>query len=384
MGIFDNLRRKRELDKLEATAKDSPSPMNLCAFAERLMAYEEAQRALEVAKKAMESFPENDRVVSTYRYITKMIHQSRINELQKSIEKSPNPGGYARLAELYFRELGDLDGAMEVARRGLAHFPEDESLHQISGQIRFWRFHEDYLAKDGTTAVEHFQKSITINNLNYRCLYLLAVLAAEIEAWDLARQSIGQIYHFAPDDEAVRSLETRLNEIQPKNAPREALDQLFRNVEVRGRLGDLGQKFSSLHPAESTAKHAGSRIDSRRMQDLLRGFNNVEGFQTAVIIDARGRMVAGHSVGKIPEEALAKCVAVISQCAQESSKRMDIGAFQRGEFETPAGTVNVIGIRNMTLGVGSAPHAKRDEVLASIDTFLDSVSREEAAFTAKK
>lgn len=383
MGIFDNLRRRRELDKLESTARENPSPMNLCAHAERLMAFEEGEKALEVAKRAMENYPDNERVVSTYRYIMKTHHQARILELQKNIEKSPNPGGFARLAELNFRELGDLDGAMEVARRGIAIFPEDESLHQISGQIRFYRYHEDYLAKDGHSAVEHFQKAILLNNLNYRCLFLLAVLSAEIEAWDLARQSIGQIYRFAPDDEGVRALELKVNEVAPRGAPKETLDILFRNVEVRGRLSDVGHQFSSMHPAEVASKHASSSIDPKRLQDLLHGFGGMEGFQTAVIVDARGRLTAGHRAGNMAEDALGKVVTAISATAQESSKRMDIGAIQRVEVETPTGTLNVVAVRNMILGLGSAPSAKRDMVNAALESFLDSVAKEEGASSRK-
>ncbi len=379
MGIFDNLRRRREIDKLEVAAKENPSPVNLCQWAERLMAYEDTQKGLEVAKRALESYPDNERVVSTYRLIMKNHHQARINELQRNIEKSPNPGGFARLAELNFRDLGDLDGAMEVARRGISLFPEDESLHQISGQIRFFRFHEDYLAKDGLSAVEHFQRVIRINNLNYRCLFLLAVLAAEIEAWDVARGAIGEIYRFAPDDEGVRALEQKIDEVMPKGAPRESHDQLFRNVEVRGRLSDLGQNFSSMHPAEVGTKPAASAIDPKRLKELLQGFDNLNGFQAAVVLDARGRVVAGHTTGKVSEEAVGLTAQAISSISQEASKRMDIGAFQRGEIETPAGTFNLVGFRNLILGVGSAQTAKRDDVNAAIDSFMDSVSREHVA-----
>src|SRR5882757_4220064 len=159
MGLFDGTKR-RHLNDLEREVLANPTPQNMVSLIERYMAAADEAKALEMARKAVEKFPNSEKVQTTYQNVRRLQLQAEITEISKALRRSPGKSLYERLASIYHSELGNRTKAFET----LAKFPQSDGLHLISGLIRMDRFHTDYLANDFTEAIHHFEKAASINS----------------------------------------------------------------------------------------------------------------------------------------------------------------------------------------------------------------------------
>src|SRR5258708_26054671 len=165
MGLFDGTKR-RHLNDLEREVLANPTPQNMVSLIERYMAAADEAKALEMARKAVEKFPNSEKVQTTYQNVRRLQLQAEITEITKALRRTPGKSLYERLASIYHSELGNRTKAFETALEGLAKFPQSDGLHLISGLIRMDRFHSDFLANDFTDAVHHFAKTAALNSNN--------------------------------------------------------------------------------------------------------------------------------------------------------------------------------------------------------------------------
>ncbi|MBI5365451.1 MAG: tetratricopeptide repeat protein [Planctomycetes bacterium] len=378
MGLFDSVRRRRELEKLERDAAENPSPLTLSTLAERCIAFGETEHALEVVRRAVETFPDNDRVLTTYRYIMKSHLQSRILELQRAIDKAPTPAGFTRLAELHYKELGDRDAALEMCRRGIALYPGDESLAMIYGQIRIDRFHEDFQAKDGLQAIEHLARAARINPQNYKALLLLAKVYGEAGAYAHAQEALEQIMRFSPQDDRARGIFDRLAGVAKGSTGSEDVDMMLREVERRGGLDDAGKALMALFDTENGSRQGGGEpaADVERISRLIRMFSELDGLLAAVVLSTDGRTVAVQGRADLPMDPIAQVAHTVFTTSEEASKRMDIGSFQRAVIEGPFGRMTLVQMKHhLTLGVLTNQAVKPDATQSAIERFLDVLAK---------
>ena len=75
MGLFDSSRR-RQLDDLEREVLANPTPQNMVSLIERYMAAGQEDKALEMAKKACEKFPNSEKVQVTFQNVRRLQLQS--------------------------------------------------------------------------------------------------------------------------------------------------------------------------------------------------------------------------------------------------------------------------------------------------------------------
>src|SRR5262245_21004209 len=133
MGIFDTSRRR--LEALEHEVLSNPTPQNMVALAESYARAGDLRHALDVAKRAVEKFPDSEGCARTYQLVRKQQFATELQELRRAIRTSPTQQHYERLATIYLSELGDRNTALEVAMEGLHKFPSSESLHLICSQV---------------------------------------------------------------------------------------------------------------------------------------------------------------------------------------------------------------------------------------------------------
>lgn len=381
MGLFDSVRRNRELEKLEREAAQNPSPLTLSTLAERYIAFGETEKSLEVAKKAVEAFPDSERVVTTYRYIMRTHLQARIAELQKSIDKNPTPTGFGRLAELHYKDLGDRDTAMEICRRGLAMYPRDEGLHMIQGKIRADRFHEDFQAKDGMQAVEHLERVAKLNPQNYKALIHLSKLYLEVGAYAHAQATVEMIRRVSPEDETARTMLEQLSGLPKRDLATEDVDLQFREVEARGGLDEAGKAQAARYDTVVQRRPLGAafKLDAEKLAPILRKFDELDGLIAAMVVTADGRPISAHGAGGAPLDRLAQIAHAIYLTSEDASKRMDIGAFQRGTIEGAFGRLHLVMFRQLLLCVFTNLATKNEPVANAIERVLDALAKTSAA-----
>jgi predicted regulator of Ras-like GTPase activity (Roadblock/LC7/MglB family) len=318
----------------------------------------------------VKQFPDSERTVSTFRYIKRAHLQHSIIELQRSIENNPDPAAYARLAILYYKDLGDWEAALEVCRRGIVMFPDAEELHLINGQIRFHRFHESYLAKDGLKAVEHLSKAAQINPRNYKAQQLLARLLTEARCFRKAQEVLECILSFMHDDELSRSLLAKLQQLEPEKD--EDVERMFKRVERAGAIAKDIKELVKLYEPEEVGEPATPQgISPHTVRELLPDLLGVAGCEAAVVIDTDGTLQAAQSNSGLDPQTLAQAALTIHRTAAESAQRMDIGSFNRCLIDGPRGAIHMVETRNLVLMVLASPAARKEAIERAIDNFLD-------------
>ena len=284
MGLFDGTKR-RHLNDLEREVLANPTPQNMVSLIERYMAAGDEAKALEMARKSVEKFPNSEKVQTTFQNVRRIQLQAEITEISKALRRSPGKSLYERLASIYHIELGNRTKAFETALEGLAKFPQSDGLHLISGLIRMDRFHTDFLGNDFTEAIHHFEKAASINSNNYKSLVNCARLFAEAGAFYKAKPILEQVLRANPGDTNAESLFQFINENLDKAAPN--LDDAVAEIETRRELSTEGELIRRI-------------FDPRRVDERPGGPGQDRGLPGRVRVDERLQVLRGADPRRDP------------------------------------------------------------------------------------
>jgi len=368
MGIFDTGRRR--LEALEREVLSNPTPQNMVSLAENYARTGDWSHAEDVAKKAIEKFPDSEKCALTYQYVRKNRFQSEIQELNRAVRSRPQAQHYERLAHIYLSELADRSRALELAQEGLLKFPSSDPLHVMCAQVRMERFHTDYQANDGAEAIRHSQLALATNSQNATALYCMGRLYAEAGCYGQARPVVENYLRLVSNDDNMKQLLKLVDAHMPEAAG--DLDDALNEIEQRHGLAPVGvemmQIFQPVRP--STAP----QINPSKMENFLRGYDSMHGYKCSAVITKNGELLAAHSRGLVPSDKFVYLLQSVYRCSEESSKRMDIGAFVVGEIDCTLGKVTVSEWKNLVLGVLADRPAKEEDFQHAIDKFQSFVS----------
>lgn len=368
MGFFDT--KRRQLEGLEREVLANPTPHNMVSLVERYMAAGNEAKALEVARKAVEKFPDSEKCQTTYQNVRRLQLQSEIQELNRILRKSPSKSHYERLADIYHRELSNRTKAFEVALEGLAKFPTSDGLHMISGQIRMERFHQDFLANDFVEAVRHFEKAASINPANYRAQVSLGRLFAEAGMYYKAKPILEQVLRTNPGDETAEKLLAFVSENLAKAAA--DLDDALAEIESRRALSPEGQEVARLF--EPLPRANAPVVSPMKIEGFLVGFESMNGYKCAAVLTRDGAVVASHTRGMVSKERFARFLQDVYLCSEDASRKMDIGTFVSGELDTTIGRVGIAEWKQYIVGILADQPAKKEDLDAAIEKFVSFLS----------
>ena len=368
MGIFDT--KRKQLEKLEREVLGNPTPQNMVSLAERYMAAGDEGKALDVARKAVEKFPDSEKCKITYQNVRKVQLQSEIQSLNKALRSNPGKSHYERLADLYHRDLGNRNKAFEIALEGLTKFPNSDGLHSISGLVRTERFHQDWLANDFTEAVNHLKSVLKINPDHYKARMGLARLYLEACLYEKARPLLDEMLRANPEDDISR----KLYELMRENwdSMETEVDDALAKVEEQRGLTPLGQQ--AVRVFEPQAASAAPEVDPAKLKTFLQGFESMNGYKCSAILTRERQFVASHSRGVVPVEEFNRFVEATHQCSDDAAHKMDIGSFVSGELETSIGRVAMAECKNYIIGILADQPAKKEDLDAAVDKFVSFLS----------
>jgi len=322
MGLFDGTKR-RHLNDLELEVLANPTPQNMVSLIERYMAAADEAKALEMARKAVEKFPNSEKVQTTFQNVRRLQLQAEITEITKALRRNPGKSLYERLASIYHSELGNRTKAFETALEGLAKFPQSDGLHLISGLIRMDRFHTDFLANDFTEAVHHFEKAASINANNYKALVNLARLFSEAGSFYKAKPILEQVLRANPGDTNAETLFRFISENLASATP--SLDDAVAEIESRRELSAEGEHVRRIFDPSQAASSV--TVDRAKIEAFLVGFESMSGYKCSAVLTRDGQQYASHTRGMVPKERFTKFLQDIYQCSEDASRKMDIGTF---------------------------------------------------------
>jgi tetratricopeptide (TPR) repeat protein len=367
MGLFDVFRSKGDLERMEREATVNPTAANLTALAERYLAGGDLDRALETAKRALDEFPDSERARNTYQTIRRLQLQNRIRDLQRRVTGVTTAADFEILANLYYRELGDRDKALDIIRQGLERFPQSEGLHFLDGQIRFDRFLKDFTARDGEKTIEHLQTAVRLNPQNYKAHLILARLFGSLGLTGQAQETIASLRRLIPDDETARSLEAAVSQ-PPLYAD---LDEALRAAEMRRgfppEFAAVTSLFGAKHPPSAPPTDAG------RLQAALKGLLIHPWALGAFAFAGDGRSISYEVRPELDGPAWQHAIVALHRTAEDASRRMDIGGFLSGTlvclnhrvhlYERDAAILALVARANSRAGEAEAALAQAAESL---------------------
>ncbi len=367
MALFGG--RQKQLDVLEREVLSNPTPQGMVTLVERYVAAGDEERALEIARRAVDRFPDNEKCQAAFENVRKLQLQLEIQELNRSIRANPSKRDYERLADIYHHELGNRTKAFETALEGLVKFPSSDGLHSISGNIRMDRFHQDFLANDFTEAMKHFEQAVSLNPGNYRALIGVGRLYAEACVFRQARAPLGQALQANPDDETAGRLMQAIDKWAAAAAPN--LEDALAEIEARHALSQAGAEIRKIfEPVASSGGGEAPQVDSSKVEQFMSGFESMSGYKCAAVLTEDGSCLAAHSRGLVSKENFTRLIRDISQCCMEASRRMDIGVFTDGEIETSVGRMALAEGKGFIVGILAAPPAKKADLQGAVDKVI--------------
>ncbi len=355
MSFFENLKKKRALQKLEGQVESNPTPSNMATLAERYVQTGQIDKAFEISQQGVEAFPNSEKMLRTFKYVKKLQLQGKIRSLNEIIARNPNPTSYGQLAMIY-KDLGETHKAVDICNDLTTKFPLSENSYLIIGEIRYQRFHEDLLAKDGMVSIENLEKALKLNESNYKALLLAAEIYIEIGSLSPAIKNLGQILEFAPTDDRVRRLKEEAEALlaeQGEDSP-EDMEWLFIQVENRRQFTNIirGVDSEKMIISVSGPSKAGAEINEEEVRRQVNRLSKMPGLIAAIAMNKNtGSIIADRIVLRVKKEELDNVVKTIFRVSQNACLRMDVGAFEGGIIQGPFGHLHLLQVEGILLAV---------------------------------
>lgn len=354
VGLFDRLKRSRELARLRRRVRREPTPGSFGDLAERYIALGQTDDALRVAEKGLHVFPNSERLAQVRLFAKKKRLTGQIRRLRDDILRRPSPVAYTQLAEIY-RELGSDDDALAMARECAERFPLNENPYLIEGEIRLERFLRDLIARDAELAEQALSKVVRLNAHNVRAHTLLAELFHVVGAMSECRKHLRSVLTIMPTARDVQTYLDGVEDLDDAPLPFDGagLREWAEAVEEQGGFVNDPSDFPNEHPhLTGGPRRSRATLDQQGLAAEVLSLARHAGVLNAVVLDADDSVLAEHAVtGSLSGHQFAQLVAAVRTTSDDASRRMDTGALVRAEIEGPTGNVTVTRIRRNTVAL---------------------------------
>jgi tetratricopeptide (TPR) repeat protein len=359
MGWWSDFKTGREIEGARREVARARSPYSISQFIDRCIELQKLDVALEEAERGLAEFPHSESLAEAFKKMVRAKCADDLKTFRDEVRKTPGPKAYYKLACLY-KEMRDLDQAIELARQGVEKYPTFEGNYIVLADIRYERFQRDLRASDGLTAVSLFEKAVDLNRENYRLLFQLAEIYQAIGARDHALEKVKMILAFAPDDRRVLKLQEELEQQKPTKTT--DLKEILSDFERRAAGGTV-RKMGQL-----AMRYMKAPDQLARKLVLL---EKIPGFQRALVLGPSGELLAGYPGGPEENRKVGEVLKKIFSAAIECSLKMDISTFEKGLFEGKETFTCLVMADRLQFAVMCSAKAKREKVLEEVHRFIE-------------
>ncbi|MCC6670963.1 MAG: tetratricopeptide repeat protein [Planctomycetes bacterium] len=357
MSWLQRVKIWRELKRLEAKARENPSPSTFVDLGQVHINLGDIDRSLQVAEEGLVLFPRSEELRKLRKFARKHQINERIQELRSKINRSASAKLYRELAALYL-ELGDFGAVHGTCEEGLRRFPEDAELHLVHGRARLTGFYKDLDAKQGLDAVHCLQRVLELKPGEVKAHKLLAEVLFRVGATNVAVQHLEVLRESTPEDAEV---ETLYQEAIKRPSEDEELDELFAKVETSGRLAVV-----PVTPVRQDVRVA--EDDLAPVRRMLAQVAELGGVRKAVYIRGPRALVKGDI--RDGKDAFLRVVRVFAKSSQRVARRMELGSFSKGAMEGEFGRICVCSYGEEIAAVLCDPGTLTDRVLADLQDLV--------------
>lgn len=360
MGWWSDFKAGREIESARRDVQRARSPFSIAQFIDRCIELGRLDVALEEAERGLAEFPHSDALTEAYKKMIRAKCADDLKTFRDEVRKTPGPKAYYKLACLY-KEMRDLDQAIELARQGIEKYPTFEGNYIVLADIRYERFQRDLRSTDGMQAIQLFEKAVDLNRENYRLLFQLAEIYQAIGAREHALEKVKMILAFAPDDRRALKLQ---EDIEASKASSRATDlkEILADFERRAaagtvrKLGQLAQRY--LKAPDQLA----------RKLVLL---EKIPGFQRSLVLGPSGELLAGYPGGPEENRKVGEVLKKVFSASIECSLRMDISTFEKGLFESKDTFTCLVMADRLQIACLCSNKAKREKILEEVHRFVE-------------
>jgi tetratricopeptide (TPR) repeat protein len=358
MNLLQRLKIWRELKRLELRVREEPSPTTFVDLGQVYINLAMIDEAVRVAEEGLTLFPNSEELRKLRRFAKQSQLKGRIKDLNARLARSPHPKLYRELASVYL-ELGDTTAVSGTCEECIRRFPEDDGAYLVLGKAHLTSFYRDLAAREGLESVRCLQKVIALDPGNVKAHRMLAELLYRIGAVGPAVHHLEILRELAPQDDSVRQL---LAEASRCSVVDEELAVLFHNVESTASL--VNAPVAQEHSDRPAAGGAG--ITSIR--DALAQIAEIAGVRKAAYINGSKAFVKGEI--RDGKDGFLRVVRVVAKCAQRTSRRMELGNFNKGVVEGDFGHICICSYGEVTAAVLCDPGTLVERVLASLQELV--------------
>jgi tetratricopeptide (TPR) repeat protein len=328
--------RRRELRRLRKKVFESPTPEGIRDLAHRLVWASETEEALRVVEDGVERFPESNSLKSFLATFKKNRLRETIDRLLQILDTRPLPEAYGQLADIY-REVGELDQALDVCRRCRSKFPDSDIPYLIQGRIGADRFRRTLTVRDGRYAIDNLEKAAEIDPLGLKAHVHLAEILLAIGAARRARTHLAAVIKHTALDDRLDVLQSRIDAAAAADTGEEAdVDTLLIQVETRQSLAH--------NPWEEVRREGSSADEGAAQIELQKRFGALKGSRGAALS-------VGDGSNSFEAQPLHSVLSQVATICDASARGMDLGSmngvFLSGEF----GHVVIRKVRGSTVAV---------------------------------
>ncbi|MCA8924907.1 MAG: tetratricopeptide repeat protein [Planctomycetes bacterium] len=359
MGLWSNFKANRELAEARRDVARARSPYSIAQFIDKCIELGRLDQAFEDAERGIQEFPESESLQEAYKRMIRAKCADDLKAYRDEIRTSPGPKAYYRLACLY-KEMRDLDQAVELARKGMEDYPNYEGNYIVLADLRYERFQRDLRASDGLEATQLFEKAVDLNGENYRLLFQLAEIYRAIGARDHAIAKVKMILNFAPDDRNALNL---LSQLKSAKAPKSNdLKEILQDFERRAAAGNFRKQ------GQLSARYV---ANPGQLERKLPSLDRMPGFQRVVVLGPHGELLAAHPGGAQSNRNEADTLKKMFAAAIDCSLRMDISTFEKGLFESEVGFTYLVVADSLQIAVLSNNKVKKEKLRQDVHRFVE-------------
>ena len=359
MGWWANFKANRELSDIRKDIQRARSPWSIAQFIDKCIELDRLDLALEEAEAGIREFPNSDALNDAYKRMIRAKCADDLRAYRDEIRKAPGPKAYYRLACLY-KEMRDLDQAMELARKGMELYPTFEGNYIVLADIRYERFQRDLRALDGMEAISLFERAVDLNRENYRLLFQLAEIYRAVGARDHAQDKLDLIVQFAPDDQKALRLGADLKKMKaPKSKElKEVLDDFERRASATQfrKQGLITQRYTR---------------DPGALAKKLPWLEQVGGFMRVVVLGPDGELLGAHPGSAAENQKYATALKRVFETTIECALRMEISTFENGMIESDDGYTYLLMVDRLQLAVMCDSKAKKEKIQEGVHVFAE-------------
>ncbi len=367
MGLFDAFKAS-PIRKLQDEAETNPSPESLAALAQKHIELGNLAEALQVADRGLHTYKTSVKLKDIVGFVRKKQCQDSVKHLRDEIRVKPSTLAYSQLAGIY-RDLGDIDQALDLLTECTEKFTEDQSAFRMLGQIRLENFLQEVIAYDGQHALEALRRVQALNPDDTGARLFLAQLYFAVGANAAA---IDELKAELAHNPTALDLQPFIEDVgsPPPLESGVTIENLIDRCEEGGALVNSLKGFPRVKPGIALRTSAAPKINPVAASAKVHELSGTPGLRNLALLDRDGRSIAAIAADGMEPEAFREFAWGVQSLAYESCRRMDIGSFTRGCLQFPGGAVSFVRRRGTTFALGFGEPMKPERAAALLEDLV--------------